>query len=128
MAVIFNAAILCDDIRKEDNGKYIAIGIYSSNVVVGMFPVISRYCLLMRARMEGAHSETLKFRVLVDGAEVQRMEGFIEGTQPGEDWLPIVLQPIKLDVPAPLTLEQESSEGEWSEFFRISVIRPPLTA
>ena len=31
-------AILCDDIRKEDNGKMMLIGIYSGDILVPTFP------------------------------------------------------------------------------------------
>lgn len=36
--VEFDFAVICDDIRKEDNGKLILIGVYSGNILVGGFP------------------------------------------------------------------------------------------
>jgi hypothetical protein len=31
--------VVCDDIRREDNGKEILIGVYSGGIIVPQFPV-----------------------------------------------------------------------------------------
>src|SRR3954452_10030963 len=33
-----HAVLICDDIRKEDNGKFILIGIYSAEILTETFP------------------------------------------------------------------------------------------
>jgi hypothetical protein len=35
----FDTTILCDDIRREDTGKLILIGVYQTNIVASHFPV-----------------------------------------------------------------------------------------
>lgn len=43
--------IFCDEIRKEDNGKLIAIGIYSNDMAVNSFPYSSHMSFLIAVDM-----------------------------------------------------------------------------
>jgi hypothetical protein len=63
--------------------------------------------------------------VSVGGEENQQMNGDLEVQKASADWLVMPLQPIQFLVPTTLSLEQLDDKGEWSEFFRISVDRPP---
>lgn len=124
MSVVFSTALLCDHIRQEVNGKLIAIGIYTSNVVFGAFPVVAQFQILALAKSSEGGSQRISVRVMLLGQENQRFEGELELLKAGEDWLSIPLQPIQFQVPGPLTIEQDDGNGEWREFFRINVERP----
>lgn len=43
MAITHKFTLICDDVRQENNGKFIAIGIYSSNMTVPQFPFALPY-------------------------------------------------------------------------------------
>lgn len=124
MSVVFSTALLCDQIRQEANGKLIAIGIYTSSIVFGSFPIVAQFQILALAKSSDAGSQKISVRVMVLGQENQRFEGELELLKAGEDWLPIPLQPIQFQVPGILTIEQDDGNGIWREFFRINVERP----
>jgi len=125
MNIKFTAALLCDHIRQEMSGKYILIGIYSSSIVFGSLPNFAQFQLFARANLHESGDHMIRIRVNVGGIENQRFEAEVNVVEPSEDWLPIPLQPIQFQVPGPLSSEQLGDDGEWSEFLKINVTRPP---
>ena len=127
MKVDINSAILCDLIRIENNGKFIAIGIYSSSVVFTSFPVIAQFSLLTQVRADSIGVQKIEFRVMVSGEENQRLIGDFEAAKVSDEWIPVQLQPIQFQVPAILSVEHLRANNTWAEFFRINVERPPAS-
>lgn len=128
MSVTFHYALLCDQVRQEVSGKYIAIGIYSGAVIFGAFPGIASFTLFSRYSADSLGSHSMAVRTLVDGVENQRFEGGVEITETTEDWAPLPIQPIQFQVPGVLSAEQQDDQGNWREFFRVNVRRPDPTA
>jgi len=65
-------AIICDDIRREDNGKLIIIGVYGSDITVPVYPVSLSLGILIAVRSATDKLEPINFRVLQDG--IQKLE------------------------------------------------------
>lgn len=124
MSAAITAALLCDQVRQENNGKYIVVGVYSSSIVVSLFPTLIHLQVFARADIDGPGQHKLQIKVLVGGVENQRVDGELEVPKASSDWLAVPLQPIQFHVPTTLSIEQMDDKGEWSEFFRISVDRP----
>jgi uncharacterized protein DUF6941 len=55
-------ALLCDDVRREFNGKMILIGVYSGDVVVASLPATLVFTLWISALVP--RTTTIEFRVL----------------------------------------------------------------
>jgi hypothetical protein len=45
-SIAFKHAMLCDDVRREDNGKLIVIGLYAGNIQLSSFPASLALSLL----------------------------------------------------------------------------------
>ena len=63
-AFTVESVLLCDDIRREDNGKAILIGVYSGDIVVPQFPAVLRLSLWLQGTTRQVISKVhLKARV-----------------------------------------------------------------
>jgi hypothetical protein len=105
MTVEFTTAMLCDMVRQEMNGKFIAIGIYSSSVIFAGFPAIGQFQVFAKSRISQPGKHSLHVRTLVSGEEDQHVEAEMEVEKPSNEWLVLPLQPIQFKVPGPFTLE-----------------------
>ena len=99
-AVIFQALVVCDDIRFENNGKLMLIGVYSDTVQVFKLPLQLRSLgLAVRAKVMAAGR--IAFSVTAtdpqgNGLLEANGEMNYEG-EPGRTiWLPIVMGPALL--------------------------------
>ncbi|HKF44288.1 MAG TPA: hypothetical protein VKG01_14390 [Thermoanaerobaculia bacterium] len=99
-AVIFQALVVCDDIRFENNGKLLLIGVYSDTVQVFKLPLQLRSLgLAVRAKVMSAG----RIRFSVSATDPQGnslLEANGEMNYDGEPgrtiWLPIVMGPALL--------------------------------
>src|SRR5690348_11328478 len=77
MAALLNIkfAALCDDVRREDNGKLLFIGIYGRNIVIRRTP--ANLTLRMAVWVDAPNSleGKLLFRCFVDDKKVSEGEG-----------------------------------------------------
>ena len=99
-AVVFQALVLCDDIRFENNGKLLLIGVYSDVVQVFKLPLQMR-SLGLAVRAKAMSSGKIAFSVTAtdpQGNSLLEANGEMnyEG-EPGRSiWLPIVMGPALL--------------------------------
>ncbi len=124
----FRAVILCDDVRVENNGKHILIGVYSGDIYVSEFAfqlplrlwinvtpkeVGKQYQLELRSSFSGkgfAHAK-ISFDAKGAGDVGFALPPFvINGTEEGE----IVVE-----------VEQD---GHWQVILRKKVLKPPTSA
>ncbi len=70
-------AILCDQVRREDNGKRIAIGIYGRNILLQQFPAKLALSLFMLMRPKKTGLTKIEFRALLDDTVVATFGGEI---------------------------------------------------
>lgn len=83
MAVQGNT-VFCDDIRREDNGKALLIGVYTEDLVVQKLPTQLRLSFWIRltGMDRGKYDITLRFDF--PGSESFSVEGKAEITEPNE--------------------------------------------
>lgn len=105
-------AFICDDVRREDNGKFLFLGAYANNIGFMEFPgsLSGRIVLGIRVTKPPAHKIELK--VYVDGEEVGGGTGTLGSKQAGFTF--IVL---------PLRLHDVLGPGEFSLRFREAGLR-----
>ena len=118
--------LVCDDVRREDNGKEIIIGVYSSDIRVSRFPANMRLVFWMQAIIGSVKYNTFQFRVIgpneVELAaadvelEMQSQAGVI-GTIP-------LRVPIQIQSAGDLRLEaRDGPNDQWEELKRIPVVQ-----
>ena len=56
-------AIVCDDARREDNGKLIIIGAYASDIGVPKYPADLALTVVLALRTDSAHPVSIDVRV-----------------------------------------------------------------
>ena len=121
-------AILCDDIRKEDNGKGLLIGVYSGDLVLAKAGAIPLFFWV-----EGAdflEDRNVRFQVrLVDQAGETKFYSHALVEVRGEKNPVMILSGVYL-IPHPgsLVLEYEQEE-KWIEILRkqIEILNPAST-
>jgi hypothetical protein len=62
--------VLCDQVRREDNGKLIIIGVYASDVIVPRFPSDTLLSLALSFRAELAEATKFSLTVTLNAQEL----------------------------------------------------------
>jgi hypothetical protein len=57
-------AFFCDDVRREDTGKFIFIGVYTAALVVPKFPASVHLTFFVHGRQSGVGRTPFSFRVV----------------------------------------------------------------
>jgi len=100
MAFEHKYTILCDDVRREDNGKLIVLGMYFGVITVPQFPSILPTLTVLsvfQADRPGNFPFTLKVQRLETGRAILEAQGFAGVQQPGPAVLPVKFGPVRLD-------------------------------
>ncbi|MEX0879024.1 MAG: hypothetical protein WEB59_16110 [Thermoanaerobaculia bacterium] len=98
--VVFQSLVLCDDIRHENNGKLLFVGVYSDVVQVARLPAQLRsFALAIQARVFA--NDRFPFSVSVKDPQGNALldangELNYEGEQGRVIWLPLVMGPALL--------------------------------
>lgn len=104
-STIIEAVILCDQVRREDNGKLLLIGVYSDVITVPRLPLLIQLTLAIEVRV--VHAGPFRFSIdVTDPLGNHVVEGLAgEGKYEGEDgrtsWFHIPLPPIVLSAEGP---------------------------
>jgi len=100
MTASFNIrnALVCDDARREMNGKSILIGVYNDVIVLPQFPfiVVPKLVFYMVVNPLGNKFSTVEFRMTDSaGNKVFEISGGLSPYDPSES-MPIVIQAVGL--------------------------------
>ena len=115
--------LCCDDIRKEDNGKLIAIGIYGDYIILNRSPVKINLAFLMWASSQEAGDYSAKFNVYLEPTvESVASIGFDFNTKLPSERIQIALPAIQLNIGrnGAVVLKQIIDDKE-VEIFRLPV-------
>ena len=122
------AAIVCDDIRQEQNGKLLAIGIYAGDILLDSFPasLILNWLLLAELTSENDTVSQLEVRIAFnqDTDQPQIAMGKVEfqSTPHGSRDLLIKLPNVGLQFTKATDLILSVKEGdEWREVSRMQI-------
>ena len=105
--------ILCEDVRREDNGKLIFIGVYGSNVLVGGFPATIVFANPVWFELKEPYEGVIWSQVLLDETKLTEAKGF---ARIGVGNPVMSIQPIPLEVPREGALSFQlkfSEDGDW---------------
>jgi hypothetical protein len=131
------AFIVCDDIRREDNGKEILIGVYSAGIVAPQFPVALALSFWMQfVASSAANLLEVEFR-LMGGEDTQfwAIKAQVAVAKAGLGSLGIGQVPVMLQIPTVLQLQMKLPGQDWrpvgeisAEKGQLSFLRPPAHA
>lgn len=121
--ITIHNSVICDDVRREDNGKYLLIGVYDG-IRVQTFPTNLMLGFWIHFTATAAGTLPLHIRVLGDQGEQFFEVGItltvrsVEPASIGLGGLPVALQ-----VPTNLNWQFKLGDGEWQTFRTINVAR-----
>ena len=120
-----NFVIPCDQIRREDNGKLIAIGIYGENITIQQAPLVMEMSFIMWAAAEDVGEYEAEIEVFLE-PELNAVASFKFGftaTQPS-DRIAIPMPPLPLNIGGAGSLVMKQKIGEErKEILRFPIIR-----
>jgi hypothetical protein len=121
-------AFICDDARREDNGKILLIGVYGQTMVLSQLPAQLLLCQVTWFETDSPRNSPFKSRVFLDETLITEGGGelhFAEGVSIA--LFPRI--PIFIDKPGKLIFQVRMEAGEWETAVTMPVIlRPPATA
>lgn len=119
---------VCDDVRRENNGKLIFIGAYASDIVVPELPAALILTLVLRVEMEG--EEALEIQVKMGDRVLRKGNGKIR-SGPGGQWVPIQSLVLdKLSTEGRLDFEVRIGDDDWKTVcsLPLRLMQPPSAA
>ena len=105
--------IVCDDVRKEDNGKILIIGMYMGVITVPQLPFILpslTFFQVMDSDRPGHWAMKLKLQHLESGRTLVEAHGGIVCQQPGPAIMPVKFGPVQLQAVGPYDFSVEVEE------------------
>jgi hypothetical protein len=121
--ITVKTVVVCDDVRREENGKDILIGVYSAGVLVAQFPAPLQFTFWIQFKGTGIGETTIQFR-LMGGEDVKFAEGRVQMQllREGLGSISVGPLPLMLQVSTPLTLQmKQAMDADWHTIEEIPV-------
>jgi len=102
MAIIHKYTIMCDQLRREDNGKFLLIGVYSDAMLSSTFPFTLQgltFFMKLESDRPGSWSVRMRLEHLDSGHKMLEALGAITFQRTGSAFNPVALPPIQFNVP-----------------------------
>ncbi len=128
---IIASALVCDDIRKEENGKAILIGVYSNNIILSTFPVTIPLSLWLQGKAkDGDYRLELRVEAHSEGEAApfqtsRNMEFSIrDETGKGGTEFSIAMNqvPVLLRGPGSLFVQFRQNDEDWTTLARKEIV------
>ena len=121
---VTESVVLCDDIRQENTGKAILIGVYSGDIVISSIPARLGISLWLQGRAtESAHD--LSVRALLYGAAPEGSAkpavtpGVAINVEPGNEFtVALTGIPTEITEPGYLAIQLKYGDRDWTELIR----------
>ena len=123
VTVKFLSAIICDDVRKEDNMKEIIIGVYTGNIVVFEKNATITLCVWLYMEVDGNGSIDVEFRGF-DPSGRPVFKGKMAVTAQKKNTISSTLPPfhITVDQEGPLKIQYRKAGGRWTNLLTKKVV------
>lgn len=99
MAITHRYTLVCDDVRQENNGKFIVIGLYTGGITVPQLPFVFPY-LTFLVFVEGDRPENIQFDMRLErmdnGQTLIGGMGVMTVQRPGPGASPIKVGPVQI--------------------------------
>lgn len=111
-----SSVILCDDVRREDNGKDILIGVYTGDVLVPKFPISMSICLWLLMKTKGMGDFERSVRVLDPAGKIIAAGQFratIGEKEEGFASFALTKMPLNIQSTGEIKFQWKSPGGRW---------------
>ena len=116
----FHHAILCDDVRKEDSGKLIFIGVYGPTLKVNKLPATLPLRAIIPVSAKDAFEVSFEFRVKLGRKKIFAANVTARTDYQGDSFIIIPQFILELDHPDVLNISVRLNEGKWQAIHSIS--------
>jgi hypothetical protein len=127
MAINPKFSIMCDEVRVENNGKLMILGIYTPDMAVSQFPIVVpvlTFVFWIEGTIPGNFQFNARLVHLESGSEVAQAMGGFGLVKPGIGIAPIRLQGLTFMHPGPYTFSIRIN-GESEILHHFSINLPP---
>jgi hypothetical protein len=100
VAITHRYTLICDDVRREDNGKMIVLGMYLSEMILPQIPFqlpSLTFFSIFETDRPGNFPIKFKLQHLESGRVIVEGHGGLGALKPGPTLLPLKLSPIKFE-------------------------------
>ena len=118
----FENVIVCDEVRIEDTGKHIIIGVYPETIVVPEFPAGLLLCIWAQLYLDRDGELDVQLRVLENKKEVSRGSAKFRITNHKEVLTTTFREiPVRVISGGVLTFQMREENGKWKTFKKIPI-------
>lgn len=115
------SGLLCDDVRREANGKLIAIGIYANRIFVGGFPCVLNLTAFVNVSVDTKGEQRFKIRLSTGKNMLAEAEILVDPQWTGLDWYSIPFGPLGFDKPSTILMQWMPDGGKWKTFAEVPI-------
>lgn len=105
--------VVCDEIRKEDNGKAILIGVYSGDILVNELPIQIGISLWVHLNVSGPGEIPFEFRFVGIKSAVSELSGNANIKGAGAAIISTPPIPVLLESEGELKIEMKYGDSDW---------------
>lgn len=120
-------AFVCDDVRREENGKLIFLGAYGPNILPTAIPATMVLALVAGMDVSEPSEVDTKFQVMMDGERIIHGGGSLKASLAGFNFFPIKNIPLHMKEPGILDFQLQIADGEWQSVYTVPVEVKPST-
>jgi hypothetical protein len=118
-------ALICDDVRRESNGKEFLIGVLGNRIFLPSFPMTLNFTVWMRAKFRRSGPAKIEVRLINNLGQAILPVVTTEVSSPPEidDESTIILggAPFQLHGPAHIKFQWRPVGGQWEEIVGIKI-------
>jgi hypothetical protein len=99
MAIVHRYTLICDEVRQENNGKFIVIGLYTATITVPQLPFVFPFLtffMFVNADRPGNFQLRLRLENMETGQRLIEGMGMLGVQKPGMGATPIRVGPVPI--------------------------------
>lgn len=117
-----DAVVVCEDVRKEANGKEILLGVFSGGVLLPSVPATIVLAFWVHFDAKETGEVALQFRLMGPArAQLALLDARMEVAKAGPGAIFVPPVPVHVQVPGTLSLEMNESGGRWQTLKTVGV-------
>lgn len=119
--VKIDCAIVCDDVRREQNGKLIIIGVYGNDISVPSYPAALRLAVVLAGHSTGSGKIPMKLRILQDSDNYIEAEGRMVFDVAGTGIFPMGSTVINVSKDTIIDIQIRVGEGKFKSIRKLPI-------
>lgn len=117
----YEGGFVCDEFRTENNGKLLAIGIYTGGILLESVPTDVGIAIAFRVTPKRQGLIDFKLRVLYDGSPSLEMEGQLQATRKRSNLMATPRFITHIEKYGELEVQIGEGESDWLCLFKVAV-------